>query len=54
MNTWHHWFAWFPVFIDGEDGELYFVWLEDVVRRRVYIRDRYRWQYQLHKGSSLP
>ncbi len=54
MNTWHVWFAWFPVFIEDDDGELYFTWLEDVVRRRVYIGGRYRWQYKLHKGSSLP
>lgn len=51
-NMWHSWFAWYPVWIiDGDDE--YLVWWEHVVRRRVWVEDRYIWQYDFHRGGSF-
>ena len=32
LSTWHEWFAWYPVYIDGNG----YVWLETVQRKIAY------------------
>ena len=43
IHSWHRWFAWHPVCLNGTDGA--YVWLEFVERKRIYAWDDY-WFYR--------
>lgn len=35
-EEWHKWFAWYPVSVKVEDGEIQWAWFESIYRRMKY------------------
>lgn len=59
---WHRWFAWFPIrtLMNGRDGyfksyQFYWVWLENVDRKRAYIRNQRGnfWDYRIIEKENI-
>lgn len=50
-NRWHLWYAWRPVLVHS-DRKTILVFFEDILRRRVYVDGKYRWQYALIEDSA--
>jgi len=53
-QTWHVWFAWYPVVVDVVDGHSVKVWLEEVERKGAIIawadRLEFQWEYRTRRS----